>query len=169
MKIKQTNAELSINLALQDIYNDDILGIVLGVLQENRELAHHLTFELLETEEIINFELILQRVNAIKSVGANIAIDDFGSGYANFKYLVHLGVDILKIDGSLIRNIDSNLNATYIVETICDFAQKMNIQTVAEQVETLEELRLLQSIGVTYLQGYYLAKPNFELLGDERG
>jgi diguanylate cyclase (GGDEF)-like protein len=169
MKIKQTNAELSINLALQDIYNDDILSIVLGVLQENRELAHHLTFELLETEEIINFELILQRVNAIKSVGANIAIDDFGSGYANFKYLVHLGVDILKIDGSLIRNIDSNLNATYIVETICDFAQKMNIKTVAEQVETLEELRLLQSIGVTYLQGYYLAKPNFELLGDERG
>jgi diguanylate cyclase (GGDEF)-like protein len=165
-KIRDTNIELTINLALQDIYNDDILNIVLSVLQDNRPLAHQLTFELLETEEIINFELILQRIDAIKDVGAKIAIDDFGSGYANFKYLVHLGVDILKIDGSLIRNIDTNVNASYIVETICDFAQKMQIQTVAEQVETKEELQALQKIGVTFLQGYYLAKPDFELLSE---
>ncbi|MEA2111949.1 MAG: bifunctional diguanylate cyclase/phosphodiesterase [Campylobacterota bacterium] len=162
-KIRSGDVELAINLSLQDIYNDDIMKTVTEVLNDNKSLAHRLTFELLETEEIVNFELIQERIDKIKSQGAKIAIDDFGSGYANFKYLVHLGVDILKIDGSLIRNIDSNKNVLHIVETICSFANKMNIKTVAEQVETEDELKILQDIGVSYVQGFYLAKPGFEL------
>lgn len=68
----------------------------------------------------------------VKNMGAKIAIDDFGSGYSNFEHLARLNVDIIKIDGSLIKNIDVNKNAEIITQTIVSFAKKLNIECVAE-------------------------------------
>jgi len=159
--------ELSVNLALQDLFNKDILEIILKILADNEDFAKKLTFEILETEEIEDFTALKKHIDAIKQTGAKIALDDFGSGYANFSYLLHLGIDLLKIDGSLIRDIDENINAQSIVQTINTFAQKIGIETVAEQVETKEEFNTVLELNIDYVQGYYLGKPSFELLEEE--
>ncbi len=160
--LKEHDFELSMNLDLQDIMNDDIMDLIKDGFSNNRKLAQRLTIEILEHEEITNFDIIKKHINILKDLGFKIAIDDFGSGYANFQYLLYLKIDILKIDGSLIRDIDTNKNSYYIVETIAEFARKMNIETIAEQVETLEELEILKSLKVDYFQGYLLGKPSFE-------
>ncbi len=160
--LKEHDFELSMNLDLQDIMNDDIMDLIKDGFSNNRKLAQRLTIEILEHEEITNFDIIKKHINILKDLGFKIAIDDFGSGYANFQYLLYLKIDILKIDGSLIRDIDTNKNSYYIVETIAEFARKMNIETIAEQVETLEELKILKSLKVDYFQGYLLGKPSFE-------
>ncbi len=165
-KLKETDAELSINLELQDLFNSDILEIIIDILSHNKTHAKRLTFEILETQEVSNLDLLKEKINKIRQTGAKIALDDFGSGYANFTYLLHLDIDILKIDGTLIRDIHKNSNAKSIVETINIFAQKMNIKTVAEQIETKEEYELIENIGIDYMQGYYLGRPSFKLVNE---
>jgi len=162
--METNDIELSINLALQDLFNHDILEIILKMLSENRHFASKLTFEILETEEINDFDTLKKHIHDIKETGTKIALDDFGSGYANFSYLLHLGIDILKIDGSLIHDIDKHENAKDVVETISIFAKKIGIDTIAEQVETKEEFDIISDIGIDYIQGYYLGKPSFDLL-----
>ncbi|MEA1920144.1 MAG: EAL domain-containing protein, partial [Campylobacterota bacterium] len=78
-------------------------------------------------------------------------------------YLIHLGIDQLKIDGSLVRDLDKNKGSYIIVKTIINFAKDMNIETIAEQVETQAELDVLCELGVDMIQGYLLAKPKAEL------
>jgi len=159
--LKEYTFELSMNLDLQDILNDDIMNLLKDGFSDKPELAKRLTIEILEHEEITNFDVIKEHIDILKELGFQIALDDFGSGYANFQYLLHLNIDILKIDGSLIRDIDTNKNSFYIVETIGNFAKKMNIKTVAEQVETTDELKRLKSLNIDYFQGYLLGKPEF--------
>jgi len=160
--LKENSFELSMNLDLQDILNDDIMSLIQDGFAKHPELTKRLTIEILEHEEITNFDVIKERINILKELGFKIAIDDFGSGYANFQYLLHLDIDILKIDGSLIKNIDTNKNSYHIVETINNFAKKMGIKVIAEQVETVNELKTIKSLNIDYVQGYLLGKPSFK-------
>lgn len=154
--------DLTLNLDLQDILNDDIMNLLKERFANNKTLAQKLCIEILEHEEITNFDLIKERINTLKELGFKIALDDFGSGYANFRYLLHLNIDILKIDGSLIRNINEDRFAYSIVQTISEFAKRMDIQTVAEQIETHDELQTVMELKIDYLQGYHLGRPSFE-------
>lgn len=88
-----------------------------------------------------------------------IAIDDFGSGYSNFERLLEYTPDILKIDGSLIKNIETDEFSRSLVETIVTFAKKQNIETIAEFVENENIYNILNEIGVDYSQGYFFGKP----------
>ena len=88
-----------------------------------------------------------------------IAIDDFGAGYSNFERLLEFEPDILKIDGSLVKNIVNDTYSRNIVETIVSFARKQNIITIAEFVENEEIFNILNEMGVDYSQGYYFGEP----------
>lgn len=155
--------ELSVNIDLQDLFNEDIMQIIITLLSQSPELARRITFEILEHEEIIDFEQIQTHIQRLRAFGCKIALDDFGSGYANFKYLLYLGIDILKIDGSLIRDIDQNENAQIIVKTIVNFSNEIGVATVAEQVETKEEYDKVHHLEIHSIQGYYLGRPRFEI------
>ena len=154
---------LAVNLDIQDILNKDIMNMFYETFENRKELAQRLTVEILEYEEIKNFTLIEESIERLKSIGFAIALDDFGSGYANFGYLLNLNIDILKIDGTIIRDIDKNRPAYNIVKAIVSFAKSMEMETVAEMVNTKEEYDTLIEIGVDYLQGYYLGHPEFEI------
>lgn len=154
---------LSINLDIQDIVNEDILELLRVTFQGKDELAKRLTVEILEHEEITNFELIEKSISKLKDMGFSIALDDFGSGYANFRYMISLDIDILKIDGSIIKNIDKDKAAYNIVKAIVEFARNMNMKTVAEMIETKEEHDVVIELGVDCLQGYYLGRPEFAI------
>ncbi len=92
--------------------------------------------------------------------GCKIAIDDFGSGYSNFAYLAQFNVDYLKIDGSIIKRVLTDKNALITLESILDFARRLNIKTIAEFVSDKEIYDKMAELGVDYVQGgYYIGKP----------
>ena len=160
---KNNAIKLSINLDIQDILNEDIMNLLQVTFAGKKELAQRLTIEILEHEEIKNFELIQQSIMRLKAIGFSIALDDFGSGYANFRYMINLSLDILKIDGTIVTNVDKDQAAYNIIKAIVEFAKSMQMKTVAEMVETKEEHDALIELGVDFLQGYYLGRPEFEI------
>ena len=163
MLSQDNDIHLSINLDIQDILNEDIMELLRITFLGKRELANRLTVEILEHEEIKNFELIAKSILKLKEIGFLIALDDFGSGYANFRYMINLDLDILKIDGTIIKNVDKDKAAYNIVKAIVEFARNMNMKTVAEMIETKEEHDAVIELGVDCLQGYYLGRPEFEI------
>ncbi len=98
-------------------------------------------------------------IDDVKKLGVKIAIDDFGAGYSNFERLVNYQPDILKIDGCLIRDIETNSYSLSVVKTIVAFAKEQNIQIVAEFVENENIFDILNNLGIEYSQGYHFGKP----------
>jgi len=149
----------SINIAMQDLLNAELMSIIKETLEANKETAKRLDFELLESEHIENINLVNSFIREIKSFGCRVSIDDFGSGYSNFSYLSQLDIDTLKIDGSLIKEINNDQKSYQIVKTIVEFATINRLEVVAEFVEDAAISECLQTLGVTYAQGYYYGKP----------
>ena len=150
---------VSINLSVLDIENEVISSKLLELVSKPAYKGR-VTFELLEDEDIKNFHGVKEFIKEAKEIGnVKIAIDDFGSGYSNFERLLEYNPDILKIDGSLIKNIETDMFSKNIVETIVTFARKQNIETIAEFVENENIYNILNEMGITYSQGYYFGKP----------
>lgn len=152
----------SINLSVEDILDPKTAQFILDKL-EHSGVAEQVIFEILESEGIENFEEVRAFIDHVKRRGGRIAIDDFGSGYSNFAYLLNLQVDFIKIDASLIKNIDKDANSRIIVETIVAFAQRLGIKTVAEFVHSKEISGIVKEIGVDYSQGFYFHEPAQEI------
>ncbi len=160
-KILETkDINISINISLKDLQSSRIRNTILSLLNRYRPYAGQITFELLEDEDLANFQTILSFINRIKEMGVKIAIDDFGSGYANYERLQNYKPDILKIDGSLIKNIDQNRYSLSIVKNIVSFAKDQGIQTTAEFVENETIYKIVKDLGIDYSQGYYFSKPH---------
>ncbi len=157
-KAKESGNIININLSIQDIINRDIVKMIEEELLQD-DIAHLITFELLESESITDYEKVISFINIVKSLGCKIAIDDFGSGYSNFEYLLRLKPDYIKIDGSLVKNIHSDKNALLITKTINDFAHSLGMKTVAEYVHCREVFDILQDLGVDEYQGFYFSEP----------
>ncbi|MDX4057219.1 EAL domain-containing protein, partial [Aliarcobacter skirrowii] len=127
------------------------------------DIAKKLVIELVESESIVDYKIAIEFIKRVKSKGCKIAIDDFGSGYSNFEYLVKLEADYIKIDGSLIKNIVTQKESFAVVSTIVNFAKQMEIKTIAEFVENEEIYKIIKNIGVDFSQGYYFTQPKKEL------
>lgn len=150
----------SINITAADIFHEPDRRKLLSLLEANRDICRdRITFELLESEEIHDLQTAQNFIWELKRLGCRVAIDDFGSGYSNFAYLMKLQCDVLKIDGSLIRNIDIDPQAELIVQTIVEFAKQSGMQTVAEFVHSEGILKKVESLGIDYAQGFFLGKP----------
>jgi EAL domain-containing protein (putative c-di-GMP-specific phosphodiesterase class I) len=161
-KILEKNISVSINLTLEDIeekYMREFIMNKLSLLNDKSKV----TFEVVESEDVRENELVKKFLAEIKLTGALIYIDDFGSGYSNFDYLIKLQPDGVKIDGSLIKNILEDRNSQIIVKTIVSFAKEMNIKTIAEFVENEEIFEYLKSLDIDYYQGYYFSPPKADI------
>jgi len=149
----------SVNFSYIDIHNPEILSFFYSLLEENKETSKRLTIEILETENIGSYEELLSFRQRIKEYGCKLAIDDFGSGYSNWVYILKLQPDYIKLDGSLIENLlDSNNNKT-LVETIVRFAKENNIKTIAEFVSSKELSEIVIDLGIDFSQGYFYSTP----------
>ncbi len=153
------NTKLSINISSVDIEKEQTRLLIFDLLEKYKEDAHRIVFELLEDESVQNFKVIKNFILKVKKIGVQIAIDDFGAGYSSFERVLEFDPDIVKIDGSLIKNIETDNFSRNIVEAIVLFAKKQNIQTIAEFVENEAIFNILNEIGVDYSQGYYFGKP----------
>ena len=159
LALSQTDKSISINLSVFDIERDEIRECIYTLLQTYQKESHRIVFELLESDDIKDFNLIKTFIQSVKRFGVKIAIDDFGTGYSNFERLLEYKPDIIKIDGSLIKNIQTNRHNRSIVEMIVTFAKKQHIQTIAEFVENEEIFHIVQALGIDYSQGYAFGKP----------
>lgn len=152
--------QFSINLSSSDILDIRTIATIENILRQTGT-ANRIIFEILESEGIENFDEVASFISRMKALGAKIAIDDFGTGYSNFENILKLNVDILKIDGSLIKSIDQNPRHKIVVEAIVDFAHRIGIDTVAEYVASEEILKNVTDLRITYAQGFYTGKPQF--------
>ncbi|WP_298693922.1 EAL domain-containing protein [uncultured Sulfuricurvum sp.] len=151
--------EFSLNLTLQDILSDETRMFLYDTLHSSRA-TKRLVLEIVESEGIESFDEVTEFIRTVKGYGCKIAIDDFGTGYSNFNYLSKLSVDYIKIDGSLVKNINDDENHLLTVESILFFAQRKGIRTIAEFVENEEIYERLKALGVDYSQGYLFSIPS---------
>lgn len=151
--------EFSLNLTLHDIISEETRAFIFDKL-ERSSASKRLVFEIVETEEIENFNEVMDFIKTVKKYGCKIAIDDFGTGYSNFSYLSKLDVDYIKIDGSLIKNLNIDEDHLLTVESILLFAQKKGIATIAEFVDDEAIFLKLVELGIDYSQGYLFSVPS---------
>ena len=153
-------AVLAINISGLTATDRSWLRALLARLKGRPEQASRLIVEITETAALHDVEESARFVNAVRDLGCRVAIDDFGAGYTTFRHLKSLTVDIVKIDGSFVRNITQSRENQIFLRNLLDLAQTFGLATVAEFVETAEEAEYLAKEGVDYLQGYYFGKPD---------
>ncbi len=154
--------EFSINLTVEDISDNETRAYIIEKVKEC-SYKEKLVFEITESEKIEDYKKINEFINEVKNYGIRIAIDDFGSGYANFEHIIKLKADYIKIDGSLIKDIVTNKEAEIVTEAIIAFSKKMGAKTIAEYIHSWEVQDKVLSLGADFSQGFYLGEPSFEI------
>ncbi len=155
----ELNCDISINITKEDILNQETTTFLLNTLHQYALLKNRITLELVESEGIEDSKEVQTFLQTVRSHGCLLAIDDFGAGYSNFEYLLRLNVDFIKIDGSLIKNLDTDDNALATVKAITHFAKNLGVAIVAEFVHKKEILDIVKELGIDYAQGFYLHEP----------
>jgi len=156
---ESANLHLAINLSAASFDNDDIINFITEKISYTGIDPTRITFEITETIAMADLELTAGFLKKLRMLGCRTALDDFGVGYSSFAYLKDLPVDYVKIDGSFVWDIDTNELNKAIVKSMNDVAQAMGKLTVAEFVETESGMHMLELVGVDYLQGYYIGRP----------
>ena len=158
--IKEKNKKVSINISYADISNKNTTKYIYDFLTaQSIEYTKLLSFEILESEEIVDFEEVSRFISEVKKFECIVGIDDFGAGYSNFHLLSKLKISFIKIDGSLIQNIHNSKDLEIIVRTISNIAKEFNVKTVAEFVANEEIYNKVKELNIDYSQGFYFDKP----------
>ncbi|MCG3676689.1 REC domain-containing phosphodiesterase [Aliarcobacter butzleri] len=158
--IKEKNKKVSINISYADISNKNTTKYIYDFLTaQSIEHTKLLSFEILESEEIVDFEEVSRFISEVKKFECTVGIDDFGAGYSNFHLLSKLKISFIKIDGSLIQNIHNSKDLEIIVKTISNIAKEFNVKTVAEFVANEEIYNKVKELNIDYSQGFYFDKP----------
>ncbi len=156
----ETNTQyMAINISPQQFRQPDFVASVKKVLDTNKANPRHLTFEITEGVVIEDIKDTITKINALNDMGIRVAIDDFGTGYSSLAYLKELPLNQLKISNDFIQDINTDINDAVIVETIIAMAQHLELDVVAEGVETEDQLNFLIERGCTIFQGYYFSQP----------
>lgn len=156
---KNIDKYIFLNLSKNFIHNLNNLDDLYSNCKKYNIDPKKVVLEITEEEAILDFESVKNNVIYGKSLGFNFAIDDFGVGYSNFNYLKQFPVNIIKLDGSLVNDIDKDKYNQVIVKAIIEIAKHKNIKILAEMVEREEEFIILKELGVDYVQGDLFSKP----------
>lgn len=157
--------KLSINFMPNAVYQPaSCIKITLAAAKKCQLPTDQIIFELSETEKVASIEHITNIVDEYKSQHFHMAIDDFGAGYSGLNLLVNFKPNIIKLDMELVRHIDTDMVRAAVTEGIVKTCKLLNILVIAEGIETIGEYKMLQSLGVSYFQGYLFARPAIEKL-----
>ncbi len=149
----------SVNLMPLTLMQHRIAERIIAIFEQHQVPPSAVVFEVTEEQGFINAAAAHHCISTLRDYHFQIAIDDFGTGFANYERLKKLNADIIKIDGYFVKNITSNRVDQMIIKSICEIAGEMKLKVVAEYVETQEQRDVLITLGVEYLQGYLLGKP----------
>ncbi len=149
----------SINLSASSMEDESFFEFLLSRLSTSSFPAHKIIFEITETYAMHDLSRAQALIKHIRQIGCRFALDDFGAGFCSFNYLQNLDVDIFKIDGSFVRNLDTSELSKAIIRSITDIAHVLNKTTTAEHCESPQILELLRELGVDQAQGFSIHKP----------
>lgn len=149
---------ISVNVSTAQLRGDRLIKAIESLSEKTSMPLKYLEIELTESVLMTNFEHNLALINRMKELDIQIALDDFGTGYSSFSYLTKIPINTLKIDKSFIAGICENENDKYIAGTIINLAHHLGITVIAEGVETIEQLRILQHQMCDILQGYLFSR-----------
>ncbi len=159
------STQLSINFMPNAVYRPETcLRTTLKIATQLGFPRERIIFEITEGERIIDHTHLREIVREYKRQGFKTAIDDFGSGYAGLNLLTEFQPDIIKLDMALIRNIDQDRVRQVIIAGVLHVCRELGIAVIAEGIETHEELMFLRDVGIHLFQGYYFARPGFQML-----
>lgn len=150
---------ISVNISVQQFAYNNLEKIVETALNKTGLAAHCLVAELTESAVIDKPEAVIGHLNRLKQSGIKIAIDDFGTGYFSLAYLKNFPLDFLKMDKSFVNDINRHHENLEIAKAIITLAQNLNLEVIAEGIESNDQLETLQGIGCDFIQGYYFSKP----------
>jgi EAL domain-containing protein (putative c-di-GMP-specific phosphodiesterase class I) len=150
---RNPQAQLTLNVSGITATDPRWFNQIMQMLAEEKELTSRLTVEITETAALNDLTETARFITGLRQLGCAVAIDDFGAGYTSFRNLRVLNVDMVKLDGSFCENLSTNRDNQYFVRSLIDLAQKFELKTVAEWVQTQEDAKLLKSWGIDYLQG----------------
>ncbi|WP_457748448.1 EAL domain-containing response regulator [Sulfurimonas sp.] len=158
-------AQFSINLTERDLLEGYLINFLNEKLRQYNIAPNRVTFEILENITVAkSSKEITQKLNKLRKMGFKIAVDDFGIENSNFSRLLEIELDFIKIDGLFIKDLKENPRNRTITKAIVNLAKTLGIKTVAEYVEDKEIYELIKDCGIDYAQGYYIGKPEPELL-----
>lgn len=149
----------TINLSGLTVDDDAFAGHVLSLLERYPVPPHKLCFEITETVAVNNMSRVVAFMQRLRQVGCRFALDDFGAGAASFGYLKNMPIDIIKIDGSFIRNLETDPVSYSIVRAVTDIGHQIGLEVVAEWVDSERTRELLRGLGVDYVQGFHIHRP----------
>lgn len=153
------DVQLALNVSNLTTQDPGWLTLLKKSVEETPEIGPRLIVEITETAVHRDLKHTAYFCAEVQSLGCLIALDDFGSGYTSFRQLKMLSLDMVKIDGSFIRDLTDNADSRFFVKTLLDFTRGFGLKSVAEFVENGEIAKMLMELGVDYLQGYYFGKP----------
>ncbi len=157
-----TNMNLSVNLSHIGLHNDKLLNLIIELFAGN-EYASRFIIEITETAQHHNIEQAINFIDTVRSLGIRVAIDDFGIGFSSLNYISKVKYDIIKIDGSFIKNLE-NPFSKFIVELVIKLAKETGAKTVAEFVENGYIAKVLLDLKVDCMQGHFFSPPkNFRI------
>jgi diguanylate cyclase (GGDEF)-like protein/PAS domain S-box-containing protein len=157
--LKHPETTISVNVSEKSINDPAFVDYIVQAFARNKVSPRRIIFEIPENV-ILNLQQIWQMLDIMKTEGFRFALDDFGAGFCSISYLKHLPVEMLKIDGSFIRNLGQQAMNQALVRSINEMGHILNLITVAEYVEDQETLELLRELGIDYVQGYLFGKPS---------
>ncbi|MEX1200385.1 MAG: EAL domain-containing protein [Methylophaga sp.] len=166
MQKKGINARFAINLSASMIDAPMLLPLLKKLIKKYEIDPSGLIFEVTETVAVSNLQKAKAMMLAIKALGCQFSLDDFGVGFSSFNYMRELPVDIIKIDGIFIKDLDKNADDQLFVKALVDVAKGLGRKTIAEFVENHAVLTLLRSYGVDFAQGFYVGRPAAEVLSN---
>ena len=150
---------VSVNVSRVDMFDSDIVSTFTSILEDYSLSSEDLVLEITESAYTEDSEQIIEAVNRLRDCGFRIEMDDFGTGYSSLNMLTSLPIDALKLDMQFIRSAFSARKDTRMLEVILDISDSLSVPTIAEGVETAEQLFTLKSMGCDIVQGYYFSRP----------
>ncbi len=145
---------LAVNLSPVQMRGDDLVDMVTTILHAAGLEARYLTVEVTESMLLLDLEAARRQLDALRALGVRVAIDDFGTGYSSLSYLSKLPADVVKIDRSFVKDLESRSNASVLVQAVIDMATALDLDIVAEGVEEAPQQIALNELGCPHSQGY---------------
>jgi EAL domain-containing protein (putative c-di-GMP-specific phosphodiesterase class I) len=159
IKSGQVPIKMCVNISALQFNQPDFCKTVSRIIEETGIQPSNLEFELTESLCMNDVKAVLRTLQELKNIGVTLAIDDFGTGFSNLSYLKKFPIDRLKIDQSFIRNIELEPVNVGIVTAIVALGKSLNLELIAEGVETESEMNVVNSCGCELVQGYLFSKP----------
>ena len=150
---------VAINLSGASVEDEELAGLIIELLHRYRVEPSRVCFEITETVAVRNLSQVVRFMEQLRAVGCRIALDDFGAGMSSFTYLKNLPLDIIKIDGSFVRDMLTDPVSHLMVRAVTDIGHRLGLEVVAEWVADAETVRALAALGVNRVQGFSLHRP----------